>query len=190
MTKRYIYENNSIIDTIIKETIELTNYDEIIALLNQKENQLLHYEKVINELESKIAGLEDIKYPNKDKTIKNKQYKKVMGLIENTDGELFDLTKIENLLNEQEKLIKRLKQIRKEQIETILKQKRKMKELMIQLQTEEGVCIKCKYHNLIKYPDESSKYYISKCIKEHDECSKEDIRYCEDFKLISDDENV
>lgn len=189
MTKRYIYENNSITDTIIKETIKLTNYDEIIALLNQKENQLLHYEKVINELESKIVGLENIIYP-KDKIIKNKQYRKVMGLIENNDGELFDLTEIENLLNEQEKLIKRLKQIRNEQIETILKQKRKMKELIIQLQTEEDVCAKCKYHNLIKYPDESSKYYISKCIKEHEECSKENIRYCEDFKLISDDGNV
>ena len=66
MTERYIYENNSITDTIIKETIELTNYDEIIALLNQKENQLLHYEKVINKLESKIAELKGIT-PNKGK---------------------------------------------------------------------------------------------------------------------------
>ena len=104
MTERYIYENNSITDTIIKETIELTNYDEIINLLNQKENQLLHYEKRINELTT-------------------------------------------------------------------------------QLQTEEeSVCIKCKHHYLINYP-ESSKYYISKCKKEHEECSKEDIRFCEDFEF-------
>ena len=91
-------------------------------------------------------------------------------------------------LNEQEELIKRLKEIREEQIETILKQKRKIKELTTQLQTEEeSVCIKCKHHYLIKHPLESREFYISKCIKEHKECSKEDIRYCEDFELTGDD---
>ena len=40
----------------------------------------------------------------------NKRYRKVMGLIKNTDGETFDLTEIENLLNEQEEQIKKLKQ--------------------------------------------------------------------------------
>ena len=95
-----------------------------------------------------------------------------------TYGEVIDK------LNEQEELINRLKQIREEQIETILKQKRKIKELTAQLKTddEDDICIKCKHHYLINYP-ESSKYYISKCKKEHEECSKEDIRFCEDFEL-------
>ena len=89
-------------------------------------------------------------------------------------------------LNEQDTTIKRLKEIREEQIQTILKQKRKIKELTAQLKTdEEDVCIKCKHHYLINYP-ESSKYYISKCKKEHEECSKEDIRFCEDFELDGD----
>jgi hypothetical protein len=35
----------------------------------------------------------------------NKRYRKVMGLIENTDGETFDLSEIEDLLNEQEEII-------------------------------------------------------------------------------------
>lgn len=91
---------------------------------------------------------------------------------------------IVELLNEQEELIKRLKIIREEQTETILKQKRKIKELTAQLQIDD-VCIKCKHHYLINYP-ESSKYDISKCKKEHEECSKEDIRFCEDFELKSD----
>lgn len=75
-----------------------------------------------------------------------------------------------------------------EQEETILKQKRKIKELIVQLKTDEedGVCIKCKHHYLINHP-ESSKYYISKCKKEHEECSKEYIRFCEDFELDGDD---
>ena len=82
---------------------------------------------------------------------------------------------------------KRLKEIIEDKIGTILKQKRKIKELTTQLQTEEeSVCIKCKHHHLIKYL-ESSKYYISKCKKEHEECSKEDIRYCEDFELKGDE---
>ena len=94
-----------------------------------------------------------------------------------------DARLVRAVLNEQYALIKRLKTIREEQIQTILKQKRKIKELTAQLKTdEEDVCIKCKHHYLINYP-ESSKYYISKCKKEHEECSKEDIRFCEDFEL-------
>ena len=95
--------------------------------------------------------------------------------------------KVCDLLNEQDTTIKRLKEIRGEQIQTILKQKRKIKELTAQLKTDEedDICIKCKHHYLINYP-ESSKYYISKCKKEHEECSKEYIRFCEDFELDGD----
>lgn len=105
-----------------------------------------------------------------------------------TNQELWN-PKVVDRLNEQEELIKRLKTIREEQTETILKQKRKIKKLTTQLQTEEeeSVCTKCKHHHLIKYP-ESSKYYISKCKKEHEECSKKDIRYCKDFELKGDKE--
>ena len=41
----------------------------------------------------------------------------------------YNLDKVVDILNEQEELIKRLKQIREEQTETILKQKRKIREL-------------------------------------------------------------
>ena len=84
-------------------------------------------------------------------------------------------------------------------------QDERIKELTTQLQTEEeSVCIKCKHHYLTKkdplhdaisngetVPFSSpliniEPYYISKCKKGHVECSKEDIRYCEDFKLSGD----
>ena len=72
--------------------------------------------------------------------------------------------------------------------EIIDNQRRKIRELKAQLQIDdESVCIKCKHHYLIKHPLELREFYISKCIKEHDECSKEDIRYCEDFELTGDD---
>lgn len=47
---------------------------------------------------------------------------------------------------------------------------------------EEGVCNICKHQYLV----ESGKYYIAKCEKEHEECSKISLNYCEDFELISD----
>ena len=52
-------------------------------------------------------------------------------LVDNVTGKEFesDFDEIVDLLNEQEELIKRLKTIREEQTETILKQKRKMQEL-------------------------------------------------------------
>lgn len=43
----------------------------------------------------------------------------------------------------------------------------------------EGVCDICNHEYLIP----SSKYFIAKCLKGHEECSKEDIKYCEDFEL-------
>ena len=68
-------------------------------------------------------------------------------------------------------------------IDRLNEQDTEIKRLKVQLQTdEEDVCIKCKHHYLINYP-ESSKYYISKCKKGHEECSKEYIRFCEDFEL-------
>ena len=119
---------------------------------------------------------------------KNKRYRISQGYNDRfchdwKKNKLFNFRQTVDLLNEQYALIKRLKTIREEQIQTILKQKRKIKELTAQLKTdEEDVCIKCKHHYLINYP-ESSKYYISKCKKEHEECSKEDIRFCEDFEF-------
>ena len=44
---------------------------------------------------------------------------------------------------------------------------------------EEGVCIICKHH----YLEKGNIFYISKCEKGHEECSKEDLRHCKDFEI-------
>ena len=66
--------------------------------------------------------------------VSNKKY--FMELVD--DDEMNNtIDELINRLNEQEELIKRLKTIREEQTETILKQKRKIKELEL--------CNQCKY---------------------------------------------
>lgn len=47
---------------------------------------------------------------------------------------------------------------------------------------EEGVCSICNHQYLIK----KGKYYVAKCEKEHSECSKVSLKYCEDFELVRD----
>lgn len=46
----------------------------------------------------------------------------------------------------------------------------------------EGVCNICKHQYLV----ENGKYYVARCEKEHEECSKVDLQYCEDFELVRD----
>lgn len=43
----------------------------------------------------------------------------------------------------------------------------------------DDVCGICRH----KYLVPSGDYFIGKCEKGHEECSKEDIKYCEDFEL-------
>lgn len=51
--------------------------------------------------------------------------------------------------------------------------------------THDGVCDICNNEYLVQ----QGKYYVSKCKKGHEECSKMDLSYCEDFELKSDDGN-
>ena len=43
----------------------------------------------------------------------------------------------------------------------------------------DGVCDICKH----EYLTPSGDYFISNCRKGHEECSKEDLRYCTDFEV-------
>lgn len=52
--------------------------------------------------------------------------------------------------------------------------------------SDEGVCIICKHHYLEKGKT-YEKYYISKCKKGHEQCSKRDLKYCDDFELKEGD---
>ena len=51
--------------------------------------------------------------------------------------------------------------------------------LKAQLCCDESVCSICQYQHLIEH---NTGYYVAKCEKGHEKCSKDDINYCEDFK--------
>ena len=53
-------------------------------------------------------------------------------------------------------------------------------QLKAQLRKGEDVCDICKYQYLTKR--DTDKYYIAKCKKEHIECSRGTVNYCEDFE--------
>ena len=71
-----------------------------------------------------------------------------------------------------------------EQQATIQSLKEENEQLRQQLLYDgDDVCGICKHEYLIP----SHNYFISKCEKGHEECSKEDIEYCEDFEFKGDD---
>ena len=51
-------------------------------------------------------------------------------------------------------------------------------ELKAQLYCDDSVCNICTHQYLV----DSGEYYVAKCEKGHEKCSKEDVKYCEDFK--------
>ena len=73
------------------------------------------------------------------------------------------------------------------QVETKLFSRRELEKENEQLKVQllydgDGVCNICKHQYLV----ETGKYYVAKCEKEHEECSKVDLQYCEDFELVRD----
>ena len=68
-----------------------------------------------------------------------------------------------------------------EAIDGIVEELNELYEENIRLKSQIGcddVCHICKHESLIK----KDKYYVAKCDKGHEECSKMDLRYCEDFE--------
>jgi len=63
-------------------------------------------------------------------------------------------------------------------IKELLEEYEKLK-AQLYCDSDEGVCIICKHH----YLEKGNIFYISKCEKGHEKCSKESVRHCEDFKL-------
>lgn len=62
--------------------------------------------------------------------------------------------------------------------------KQKIKKLEAQLyKVEDGVCDICNNMYLVQ----QGRYFVSKCKKGHDECSKMDLDYCDDFELKDGD---
>ena len=62
--------------------------------------------------------------------------------------------------------------------------KQQIKKLEAQLyKIEDGVCDICNNMYLVQ----QGRYFVSKCKKGHDECSKMDLDYCDDFELKDGD---
>ena len=71
----------------------------------------------------------------------------------------------------------------RERSKALSKLQKKNEQLKAQLLYDgEGVCNICKHQYLV----ENGKYYVARCEKEHEECSKVDLQYCEDFELVRD----
>ena len=65
-----------------------------------------------------------------------------------------------------------------EKVNRIVKENGELK-AQLYCDSNEGVCSICKHH----YLEKGNIFYISKCKKGHEKCSKESVRHCEDFKL-------
>ena len=83
------------------------------------------------------------------------------------------LTANEWLIESQEKELKK----KNEQISDLKEENERLKQQLFY--DGDDVCDICKHEYLVPSGD----YFIGKCEKGHEECSKEDIKYCEDFKL-------
>ena len=58
--------------------------------------------------------------------------------------------------------------------------KQQIKRLEAQLYCPfDSICINC----INEYLVQKDKYYVSKCRKGHEQCSKSDVKYCDDFEL-------
>lgn len=65
-----------------------------------------------------------------------------------------------------------------EKVNSIVKENGELK-AQLYCDSNEGVCIICKHH----YLEKGNIFYISKCEKGHEKCSKESVRHCEDFEV-------
>lgn len=83
------------------------------------------------------------------------------------------LTANEWLIESQERELKK----KNEQISDLKEENERLKQQLFY--DGDDVCGICKYESLIP----SHNYFVGKCEKGHDECSKEDVKYCEDFEL-------
>ena len=63
-------------------------------------------------------------------------------------------------------------------IKELLEEYEKLK-AQLYCDSDEGVCSICKHH----YLEKGNIFYISKCEKGHEECSKDALKHCNDFEL-------
>lgn len=79
--------------------------------------------------------------------------------------------------NELDKFVESYHELEKENEE--LKSTIKKLEAQLYCNHDDGVCSICKHC----YLEEQSLYYISKCEKGHEQCSRVNVKYCDDFEI-------
>lgn len=135
---------------------------------DEKEDEILrnnHKATVDRMLELKELNIEFKRIHNKLKTEnkalerKNEELKQMVDFYKDFQKDARELSKENEQLNNENKRLK----------------------AQLSVNSEEGVCSICKYCYLDKDQDMQG-YYIAKCEKGHKECSKEALRYCEDFR--------
>lgn len=90
----------------------------------------------------------------------------------NDRWQIYDNGKILSV-SETEKLLNKLHDENEQ-----LKQQNKKLEAQLYCPSD-SICIKCNNEYLMK----KGKYYVSKCKKGHEQCSKTDVVYCDDFDM-------
>ena len=96
---------------------------------------------------------------------------------------VYDITKLLNdLIEENEELISALKELKEigdyqaYRIQELDDENEQLRQQLLYDGTD--VCNICKHEYLVPSGD----YFIAKCKKGHKGCSKEDVKYCEDFE--------
>lgn len=106
-------------------------------------------------------------------------------------GDKYDQKSMKKFIEKVNSIVKENKQLKKYfnipiddntgksmSIKELLEEYEKLK-AQLYCDSEEGVCSICKHH----YLEKGNIFYISKCEKGHEECSKEDLRHCKDFEV-------
>lgn len=150
-------------------------YEEEGRTITDNGNELTQNE-VVDLLNEQQTTINQLKEDNEQLRKYNKQLKERLEKINGGYGLLTyrnGLTANEWLIEGQERELEK----KNEQISDLKEENERLKQQL--LYDGDDVCDICKHEYLVP----SGNYFIGKCEKGHEECSTEDIEYCEDFKL-------
>lgn len=169
MTKRFSYiKNNSI-----------TQYQSL-PIQEIGKSKSLHCQWVVDKLNKLSDENEQLKETIKELELENAKH------IGDGEWDIRDITyghgkfRLEEWGERYHQFYDGDKPLEDEEVVSLLFENEQLKQQL--LYDGEDVCSICKHMYLISKGD----YFIGKCKKGHEECSKEDIKYCEDFELKGD----
>lgn len=98
------------------------------------------------------------------------------------DGTLHKVDEEKTVLVDEEELDMLVNKVNEQEVRII------QLEAQLYCTAEGGVCEICKHMYLEEHNDDVvlGKYYVSRCKKGYDKCSKDTLKHCEDFELKND----